>query len=229
MDGDGGVPVDGVELLPPVTRPGKIICIGLNYRKHAMETNSPIPEVPVVFSKFSNTIAANGELVPLPAVAHQYDYEVELGVAIGKRASHVSEEDALSYVLGYFTANDVSVRDLQFRTNQWLLGKTLDKFLPIGPWLVTADEVGDPRGLRMSLHVNGTEWSSYDTARMEWDFAELVAYLSRGQSILPGQVVTSGSYPGGSALDLGRMLKPGDLVELRIDRLGSLINPVAPA
>ena len=210
---------------PCVPHPGKIICIGLNYRKHAIETNAPIPEVPVVFSKFANTIAAHGELVPLPAVAHQYDYEVELGVAIGKRASHVSEADALGCVLGYFTANDVSVRDLQTRTSQWLLGKTLDKFLPIGPWLVTADEVGNPQDLRLRTTVNGEVRQDSSTGDMIFTVAQIVSYLSRYFTLEPGDIIVTGTPEG---VAMGRpdkpWLKPNDEVVVEVDRLGALKN-----
>jgi len=215
----------GLQYGPCVPHPGKIICIGLNYRKHAVESNMPIPEVPVVFSKFANTIAANGELVPLPAVAHQYDYEVELGLVIGKRSSHVSEEEALGYVLGYFTANDVSVRDLQHRTSQWLLGKTLDKFLPIGPWLVTADEVGNPQDLRLRTWVNGEVRQDSTTGDMIFTVAQIVSYLSRYFALEPGDIIVTGTPEGVAG---GRpdkpWLKPNDEVVVEVERLGRLSN-----
>jgi 2-keto-4-pentenoate hydratase/2-oxohepta-3-ene-1,7-dioic acid hydratase in catechol pathway len=210
---------------PCVPHPGKIVCIGLNYRKHAIESNAPIPDVPVVFSKFSNAIAANGDLVPLPAVAHQYDYEVELGVCIGKRASHVGEDEALGYVLGYFTANDVSVRDLQNRTSQWLLGKTLDKFLPIGPWLVTADEVGNPQDLRLRTKVNGELRQDSWTGDMIFSVAQIISYISRYFALDPGDIIVTGTPEG---VAMGRpdkpWLKPNDEVIVEVDRLGALKN-----
>jgi 2-keto-4-pentenoate hydratase/2-oxohepta-3-ene-1,7-dioic acid hydratase in catechol pathway len=215
----------GLRYGPCVPHPGKIICIGLNYRKHAMETNSPIPESPVVFSKFSNTITANGDSVPLPAVAHQYDYEVELGFAIGKRAAHVSEADALNYVLGYFTANDVSVRDLQTRTSQWLLGKTLDKFLPIGPWLVTADEVPDPQKLRLQTWVNGDLRQDSNTEDMIFNVAQIISYISTYFALEPGDIVVTGT-PAGVAMGLPDKpwLKPNDEVSVEVEGLGKLTN-----
>jgi 2-keto-4-pentenoate hydratase/2-oxohepta-3-ene-1,7-dioic acid hydratase in catechol pathway len=215
----------GLRLGPANPNPGKIICIGLNYRKHALETNSPIPETPVVFSKFSNTIAANDDLVPLPAVAHQYDYEVELGVTIGKRASHVSEADALDYVLGYFTANDVSVRDLQTRTSQWLLGKTLANFLPNGPWLVTADEVGNPQDLTIKTTVNGELRQNSNTGDMIFSVATIVSYLSTYFALEPGDIIVTGT-PEGVAMGLPNKpwLKPGDEVIVEVERLGALKN-----
>src|SRR4029079_11320321 len=144
----------GLQYGPAVADQGKIVCVGLNYRRHAAETNMPVPETPVLFSKFGNSIAAYGDSVSLPPVAIEYDYEVELGIVIGKPARNVSQEDALDYVLGYVTANDISGHDLQTRTSQWLLGKTLDNFLPVGPYLVTADEVGHPQLLGIEARGN---------------------------------------------------------------------------
>src|SRR5262245_28287397 len=153
-------------LLPCVPQPGKIIAVGLNYRRHAQETGAPIPETPILFSKFNNTLAASCQKVKLPEVAAQYDYEVELGVVIGKQAAMVSEASALDYVLGYCTANDLSARDLQMRTSQWLLGKSLDGFCPVGPYLVTRDEVADPQQLELHTWVNGQERQNSSTADM---------------------------------------------------------------
>ncbi len=169
----------------------------------------------------------------LPGYAAALDVECEMAAIVGLGGKDLAVDEARRAIAGYCIFNDVSIRDIQKREMEFGLGPTKGKDQDagniLGPWLVTADEVGDPRGLRMSLHVNDEEWSAYNTARMEWSFAELLAYLSQGQTIQPGQVVTSGSYPGGSAMDLGRFLKPGDFVELRIDRLGSLINQIAPA
>ncbi|HEY8447015.1 MAG TPA: fumarylacetoacetate hydrolase family protein [Thermomicrobiales bacterium] len=210
---------------PCVPNPGKIVCVGLNYRKHAIETNAPIPEYPVLFSKYNNAIAAHGESIPMPPVAHQYDYEVELGVVIGTRAYHVEEADALNYVFGYCCANDVSVRDLQMRTSQWLLGKTLDKFLPIGPYLVTADEVGDPQQLRLRCLVNGEVRQDSTTADMIFSVANIISYISRYFPLDPGDVIVTGTPEG---VAMGRpdkpWLKPGDEVVIEIDRLGQLRN-----
>ncbi|GIW04671.1 MAG: 2-hydroxyhepta-2,4-diene-1,7-dioate isomerase [Thermomicrobiales bacterium] len=210
---------------PCVPRPGKIICVGLNYRKHAIETNAPIPEVPVLFSKYHNAIAAHGDVVPMPPVAHQYDYEVELGVVIGTRAVHVEEQDALSHVFGYCCANDVSARDLQMRTSQWLLGKTLDKFLPIGPYLVTADEVGDPQDLRLRCLVNGEVRQDSHTGDMIFSVAQIISYISRYFALDPGDLIITGTPEG---VAMGRpdkpWLKPGDEVVIEIDRLGQLRN-----
>ncbi|KAB2903645.1 MAG: fumarylacetoacetate hydrolase family protein [Anaerolineae bacterium] len=210
---------------PCVTNPGKIICIGLNYRRHAEETNAPIPEVPIVFSKFSNALAAAGEDIPLPAKSEKCDYEVELGVVIGKTAYNVRQTQALDYVFGYFTANDLSARDFQLRTSQWLLGKTPDKFMPVGPYLVTADEVGDPQNLFLKCWVNGDLRQDSNTADMIFSVAEIVSYLSQHFTLQPGDVILTGT-PSGVILGMkdASWLKPGDEVVVEVEKLGRLSN-----
>lgn len=210
---------------PCVTKPGKIICIGLNYRRHAEETNAPIPEVPIVFSKFSNALAAAGEDIPLPAKSEKCDYEVELGVVIGKTAYNVRQTQALDYVFGYFTANDLSARDFQLRTSQWLLGKTPDKFMPVGPYLVTADEVGDPQNLFLKCWVNGDLRQDSNTADMIFSVAEIVSYLSQHFTLQPGDVILTGT-PSGVILGMkdASWLKPGDEVVVEVEKLGRLSN-----
>jgi 2-keto-4-pentenoate hydratase/2-oxohepta-3-ene-1,7-dioic acid hydratase in catechol pathway len=218
---------DQLSLAPCVPAPGKIICVGLNYRKHALETGAPIPEVPVLFAKFPNALAAAGESVPLPSVASQYDYEVELVAVIGRRARNVSEAGALDHVYGYCVGNDLSARDLQFRTSQWLLGKILDRFLPLGPWLVTADEVGDPQALRLRTWVNGELRQDSNTADMIFSVAQLVSFISRVLTLDPGDLIVTGTPEG---VILGRpepervWLKAGDELSLEIERLGCLSN-----
>jgi 2-keto-4-pentenoate hydratase/2-oxohepta-3-ene-1,7-dioic acid hydratase in catechol pathway len=210
---------------PCVPNPTKIICIGLNYRKHAEETNSPIPATPVIFSKFNNSIAAHGEDVPLPPVDTEYDYEAELGVVIGKTAKTVSEAEALDYVFGYCTADDVSARSLQRATTQWVLGKTLDNFLPIGPYLVSSDEVGDPQKLAVKCWVNGDLRQNSNTADMIFSVAQVVSYLSKHFTLSPGDVISTGTPEG---VAMGRAdkpwLKPGDIVEVEVEKLGKLRN-----
>jgi 2-keto-4-pentenoate hydratase/2-oxohepta-3-ene-1,7-dioic acid hydratase in catechol pathway len=217
-----------LELGPCVPNPGKIVCVGLNYRKHAEESNLPIPQTPVLFSKFRNTIAAPNEPVPLPPVGVEYDYEVELGVVIGREARNVSEEDALGHVFGYCTANDVSCRDLQTRTSQWLLGKTLDKFLPIGPWLVTADEAGDPQAHTLRTWHNGTLRQDSTTADMIFSVREIVSYVSKHFPLNPGDVIVTGT-PSGVIMGLPEKnwLKPGDEVTVEVEGLGKLTNRMA--
>src|SRR5918994_4988178 len=167
---------ESLTLGPSVPNPGKIVCVGLNYRKHAEETGAAIPTSPVLFSKFSNTVAGPDEDVPLTDAATQYDYEVELAVVMGERTKSVSAADALNRVFGYAAANDLSAPDLQTRTSQWLLGKTMDKFMPIGPYLVTADEVGDPQKLAIRTWLNGELRQNSNTDDMIFPVAELIAY-----------------------------------------------------
>jgi 2-keto-4-pentenoate hydratase/2-oxohepta-3-ene-1,7-dioic acid hydratase in catechol pathway len=215
---------------PCVPNPGKFICVGLNYRRHAVESGMAIPTTPVLFSKYSNTIAAPGEQVVLPTNAVEYDYEAELGVVIGKRAKSVSEQDALSYVLGYCNIDDLSARDLQFRTSQWLLGKTLDKFSPIGPYLVTADEVGNPQTMDVRCWVNGALRQNSNTADMIFNVAQLVSYISQYMTLEPGDVISTGT-PEGVVFGMKekQWLKPGDEVTIEIAGLGRLTNTmIAP-
>jgi 2-keto-4-pentenoate hydratase/2-oxohepta-3-ene-1,7-dioic acid hydratase in catechol pathway len=215
---------------PCVANPSKIICIGLNYRRHAVESGMAIPTTPVLFSKFSNTIAAPGEQVPLPVNAVQYDYEAELGVVIGKQAKNISEQEALSYILGYCNVDDLSARDLQFRTSQWLLGKTMDKFLPIGPYLVTAEDVGDPQALDVHCWVNGDLRQNSNTADMIFSVAECISYISQYMTLNPGDVISTGT-PEGVVMGMTEKnwLKPGDEVVVEIEGLGKCINRMVEA
>ena len=210
---------------PCVGTPEKLVCIGLNYKRHAQETGLPIPETPVLFSKFNNTLAATGERIPLPDNAVQYDYEVELGVVLGKEARYVSVQDALEYVFGYFTVNDLSVRDLQFRTSQWLLGKTPDKFFPTAPYLVTADEVGDPQNLTLSCWVNGELRQNSNTADMVFSVAEVISYISQYMTLRLGDVISTGT-PEGVVVGMKEKnwLKPGDEVVVEVEGLGKCTN-----
>jgi 2-keto-4-pentenoate hydratase/2-oxohepta-3-ene-1,7-dioic acid hydratase in catechol pathway len=210
---------------PCVGTPEKLICIGLNYKRHAQETGMPLPETPVLFSKFNNTLSATGETIPLPDNAVQYDYEVELGVVIGKEARYVTVDQALDHVFGYFTVNDMSVRDLQFRTSQWLLGKTPDKFFPTAPYLVTADEVGDPQNLRLFCWVNGELRQNSSTADMIFSVAECISYISQYMTLKPGDVISTGT-PEGVVMGMKEKnwLKPGDEVVVEVDGLGKCMN-----
>ena len=210
---------------PCVGTPEKVICIGLNYKRHAQETGMPIPEVPVLFSKFNNTLAETGEPIPLPDNAVQYDYEVELGVVIGTEARYVGVDEALDYVFGYFTVNDMRVRDLQFRTSQWRLGKTPDKFFPTAPYLVTADEVGNPQNLGLSCWVNGELRQNSNTSDMIFSVAECISYISQYMTLKPGDVISTGTPEG---VVMGRTdkiwLKPGDEVVVQVEGLGKCMN-----
>lgn len=217
---------DRLEIGPCVPRPGKIICIGLNYLKHAQESKMNVPTVPVLFAKFQNSIAAAGEEIPLPPVARRYDYEAELAVVIGKRAKYVSEEEALECVLGYCNANDVSARELQNLTSQWTLGKAIDKFLPIGPYLVTADEAGDPQNWPVRCWLNEELRQDSNTSDMIFGVAQLISFISKHMTLCPGDLISTGT-PQGVVLGMSQprtWMKAGDTVTVEVGPLGRLTN-----
>ncbi|MFT9848337.1 fumarylacetoacetate hydrolase family protein [Aneurinibacillus sp. REN35] len=212
---------------PCVPEPSKIICVGLNYKKHAEESNMAPPEAPLLFSKFSNTLTGHGQNVKLPEKSTQVDYEVELAIVIGKEAKNVKREDALSYVYGYCNANDLSARDLQFKSSQWLLGKTCDDFSPIGPYLVTADEVGDPNQLQVKTIVNGDVRQNSNTSDMIFRCDEIISYISEHMTLYPGDVILTGTPEGvimGLPEEKREWLKAGDEVTVEIEKLGTLTN-----
>ncbi len=220
-------PLAEMRLLAPVPRPGKIICVGLNYRDHAKETGAAIPNEPILFSKFANSVVGPGADVVVPPEADELDYEAELAVVIGRRASRVATADALGHVAGYACANDVSARSLQFRSGQWLLGKAIDTFLPLGPWLVTADEVPDPQALGIRCLVNDELRQDSNTGEMVFGVAELIAYASRTITLEPGDLLVTGTPSGvGMATDPPRYLRDGDRIRVEIDGLGQLDNTV---
>ena len=221
------VPLSSVKLLAPIPRPGKIICVGLNYSDHAAETGQPIPTIPIIFSKYSNTVIATGDAIVLPHVTNQVDYEAELGFVIGKTARYVTAANALDYVAGYLPVNDVSARDYQNRTSQWTMGKTFDTFAPMGPALVTSDEIPDPGNLKISLTINGEMLQDSNTNKLIFNIPQLVASLSEVMTLEPGDVVSTGTPPGvGFARKPPRFMKPGDVVSITIEHLGTLTNPV---
>ena len=220
-------PLAEVRLLAPVPRPGKILCVGLNYRDHAKETGQAIPSEPVLFSKFASSVVGPGADVLVPPEAGKVDYEAELAVVIGRRTSRVAAADALGHVAGYTCANDVSSRSLQFLSGQWLLGKAIDTFLPLGPYLVTADEVPDPQALGIRCLVNDELLQSSNTGQMVFGVAELVSYASRTITLEPGDLLVTGTPSGvGMAADPPRFLGPGDRMRVEIDGLGQLDNTV---
>jgi 2-keto-4-pentenoate hydratase/2-oxohepta-3-ene-1,7-dioic acid hydratase in catechol pathway len=220
-------PLAEVRLLAPVARPGKIICVGLNYRDHAKETGAAIPNEPILFSKFANSVVGPGADVLVPPEAGKIDYEAELAVVIGRRASRVAAADALGHVAGYACANDVSARSLQFLSGQWLLGKAIDTFLPLGPFLVTADEVPDPQALGIRCLVNDELRQDSNTGEMIFGVAELIAYASRTITLEPGDLLVTGTPSGvGMATDPPRYLGDGDRMRVEIDGLGQLDNTV---
>jgi 2-keto-4-pentenoate hydratase/2-oxohepta-3-ene-1,7-dioic acid hydratase in catechol pathway len=207
--------------------PGKIICIGLNSRRHAVEAGMQLTETPAIFGKFRNSLAASGTPVSLPTTAQQYDYEAELGVVIGQRAVKVSEHDALDYVWGYCNANDLSARELQARTSQVMLGKMLDGFLPVGPVLVSTDEVGDPQTLSIRAWLNGELRQASNTADMVFSVSQLVSYISQYVPLEVGDFIATGTPEG---VILGRdpkvWMKAGDVVEVEVEGLGRLVTPL---
>lgn len=224
---DALVARDSVALKAPVPRPGKIICVGLNYRDHAAESGQPVPDYPTVFTKYANTIIGTGDAIVLPHVSDQVDYEVELGVVIGRRAKHVRESEALDYVAGYLPFHDVSARDYQHRTSQWTLGKSFDTFGPMGPALVTSDEVGDPHKLDIQLSIGGEVLQTSNTSNLIFPVDVLIAYLSDVLTLEPGDVIATGTPSGvGAARTPQRFLQPGDVVRIEISGLGVLENPV---
>ncbi|MHC1718678.1 MAG: fumarylacetoacetate hydrolase family protein [Acidaminococcaceae bacterium] len=220
------LPETAVIHAPCVTNPEKIICIGLNYLDHANESKMEIPLSPVVFSKFNNSLAAHQQEILLPLNAKQFDYEAELVIVIGKTAENVSRENAMSHIFGYTIGNDLSARDLQFRTGQWLLGKTCDGFAPIGPYLVTADEV-NPSNLEISCRVNGELRQQGNTKNMIFDCAYIVSYLSNYMTLKPGDIIFTGTPAGvilGFPEEQRNWLKSGDEVVISIEKIGSLTN-----
>jgi 2-keto-4-pentenoate hydratase/2-oxohepta-3-ene-1,7-dioic acid hydratase in catechol pathway len=211
---------------PVVARPEKIVCVGLNYRRHAKEVNLPIPQQPVLFSKYNNALVGHKNDIRLPVeVAHKFDYETELVIVIGKTAKKVRESDALSYVAGYCVGNDFSARDLQFDTGgQWLAGKTLDQFAPLGPYLVTADQI-NPGKLKIECRVNGEIRQSSNTDDFIFPSAQIVSYISGLITLRPGDIIFTGTPEGvilGYPKDKQVWLKPGDQVACSIEKLGEL-------
>lgn len=216
-----------VKIEAPVQKPGKIICVGHNFRKHIQEMGREIPTHPVIFAKFANTIIGPEDDIPYYPISEQLDYEMEFAFVIGKQARNVSEEDALDYVAGYTIANDVTYRDIQRRTLQWLQGKTVDGSLPLGPHLVTADEIGDPAGLEMVLKVNGEVRQSTNTDDFVFNVPKLVSFLSGLLTLEPGDLVLTGTPGGvGFAMNPPQFLKDGDVVTIEIEKIGVLENKV---
>jgi 2-keto-4-pentenoate hydratase/2-oxohepta-3-ene-1,7-dioic acid hydratase in catechol pathway len=206
----------------PVARVGKFIAIGLNYTDHAKESNMPIPTEPVVFMKATSCLAGPNDDVIKPRRSTKLDWEVEIGIVIGTKAQSVSEADALAHVAGYCVVNDVSERNFQLeRGGTWDKGKSFDTFGPVGPYLVTADEVGDPQQLGLWLDVNGERRQTGNTRTMIFDCAQIVAYVSEVMTLLPGDIVTTGTPPGvGAGMKPPRFLNPGDVMTLGIEKLG---------
>jgi 2-keto-4-pentenoate hydratase/2-oxohepta-3-ene-1,7-dioic acid hydratase in catechol pathway len=221
------VPASDAYWFAPVPRPGKLICIGLNYRDHAAESKMPLPERPVVFSKFSSAVIGPGEPVVLPKTSQQIDYEAELAVVIGRRAKNVKADRAYDYVLGYTAFNDVTARDFQFGDGQWQRGKSCDTFAPMGQTIVTTDEITDPHKLSIRLTLNGQIMQDSNTDQLIFGVPQLIEFLSETITLEPGDVIATGTPAGvGFARKPPVFLKPGDEMQVLIQGIGGLGTPV---
>jgi 2-keto-4-pentenoate hydratase/2-oxohepta-3-ene-1,7-dioic acid hydratase in catechol pathway len=211
----------------PIERPGKIVCVGLNYRDHAEEQGVALPEAPLLFAKWQNALIGPGDPIVIPPIVTKCDYEAELGVVIGATVRNVSAENALEAVAGYICVNDVSARDLQFADGQWTRGKSPDTFCPIGPHLVSRDEVPDPQALTIRAILNGETMQDSTTANMVFGVAEVIAHITRTITLEPGDLIATGTPAGvGVFRDPPVYMQPGDEITIEIEGLGSLTNPV---
>jgi 2-keto-4-pentenoate hydratase/2-oxohepta-3-ene-1,7-dioic acid hydratase in catechol pathway len=214
-------------LRAPIPKPPKIICIGLNYRDHAAEAKMAIPEVPTVFAKFANTVTGHMHPIVLPKNSAKPDYEAEFAVVIGKGGRHIPEARWREHVFGYTIVNDVSARDFQMQTSQWTMGKTFDTFAPMGPVIVTADEIEDPHKLAISLTLNGEIMQSSNTCNLIFGVPQLIAFLSSVMTLHSGDIISTGTPAGvGFARKPPRWLRPGDEVAIEVEGIGRLVNPV---
>jgi 2-keto-4-pentenoate hydratase/2-oxohepta-3-ene-1,7-dioic acid hydratase in catechol pathway len=221
------VPSQDAYWFAPVPRPGKIVCIGMNYHDHAGEIGLTVPKTPAIFSKFSSCVIAPGEPVVIPSSSEQVDYEAELAVVIGRRASRVSADRAYDYVLGYTAFNDVTARDFQFGDVQWQRGKSCDTFAPMGQTIVTTDEIPDPHALRIRLTVNGAVMQDSNTSQLIFRVPQLIEFITRSITLEPGDVIATGTPAGvGHGRKPPVYLKAGDVMEVNIERIGELGNPI---
>jgi 2-keto-4-pentenoate hydratase/2-oxohepta-3-ene-1,7-dioic acid hydratase in catechol pathway len=211
----------------PIERPGKIVCVGLNYRDHAEEQGTALPTAPLLFAKWQNTLIGPGDPIVIPPLVTKCDYEAELGVVIGSTVRDVSAENALEAVAGYICLNDVSARDLQFADGQWTRGKSPDTFCPVGPSLVPRDEIPDPQALTIRAILNGETMQDSTTANMVFGVAEIIEYVTRTITLEPGDLIATGTPAGvGAFRDPSVYMQPGDEITIEIEGLGSLTNPV---
>ena len=216
-----------VQLLAPIPRPPKIICVGLNYRDHAIESNMEIPKVPTIFSKYSTSVIGPHDKIELPRNSTKPDYEAEMAVIIGKGGRHIPGAKWQEHVFGYTNLNDVSARDFQMATTQWMMGKTFDTFAPMGPAIVSADEIADPHNLDIQLEIGGERLQSSNTRELIFKIPDLIAFLSSVFTLEPGDIVSTGTPAGvGVARKPQRFLRPGDEVVVRMPAIGELRNPV---
>ena len=224
---DAILPLSSTKLTAPIPRPPKLICVGLNYRDHALESDMEIPKVPTIFSKFPTSIIGPGEEIVLPKTSEKPDYEAEFAFIIGEGGRHIKAEDWKAHVFGYTIINDVSARDYQMATTQWLMGKTFDTFCPMGPWMVTADEIEDPHALDIKMTINGEVLQNSNTRELIFRIPELIAYLSSVMTLQSGDIVSTGTPAGvGFGHKPPRWLKPGDECVVSIAGIGELRNPV---
>jgi 2-keto-4-pentenoate hydratase/2-oxohepta-3-ene-1,7-dioic acid hydratase in catechol pathway len=224
------VPSQDAYWFAPVPRPGKIVCVGLNYRDHAEESGLAVPKVPVIFSKFSTCVIAPGEPVVIPTTSDRVDYEAELAIVIGRRAKHVPAARAYDFVLGYTAFNDVTARDFQFGDGQWQRGKSCDTFAPMGPTIVTTDEIPDPHRLRISLALNGAVMQESNTDQLIFSVPQMIEFISASITLEPGDVIATGTPAGvGFARKPPVFLKPGDVMDVNIECIGGLGSTVAAA
>ncbi len=220
-------PLEKVALLAPIPKPGKLICVGLNYKDHAAEAKMEIPAVPTIFSKFTNTVTGPLAPVILPKNTKKPDYEAEFAFVIGVGGRHIAAAEWREHVYGYVCLNDVSARDFQLATSQWLMGKTFDTFAPMGPWITTADEIEDPHNLSIRMEINGEVMQDSNTKELIFGIPALIEFLSSVMTLEPGDVVTTGTPAGvGFSKKPPRWLRDGDEMVVRIQGLGELRNPV---
>jgi 2-keto-4-pentenoate hydratase/2-oxohepta-3-ene-1,7-dioic acid hydratase in catechol pathway len=226
-DPGAGHDLSAVTLLAPIPRPPKFICVGLNYRDHAAEAKQEIPKVPTIFNKFTNVVIGPGAPIVLPKVSTRPDYEAEFAFVIGRGGRYIPAAHAMEHVFGYTIVNDVSARDFQNASSQWLMGKTFDTFAPTGPWIVTKDEIPDPHALDISLEIGGETLQSSNTRELIFKIPELIEYISQVVTLEPGDIVSTGTPAGvGFARHPCRWLKAGEEVIIRIQGIGELRNPV---
>ena len=222
------LPLSSVRLIAPISQPSKIVAIGLNYRDHCAELGIDPPKVPVIFAKFPNSVTGPYDPIVLPGADIQGDYEAELGVVIGRNAKRISARDAMDYVAGYLVLNDVSARKWQFADQQWVRGKSCDTFCPIGPWLTTKDDLPDPHALHISARVNGQTRQDSNTSNLIFGVPELIEFITESITLEPGDIIATGTPFGvGFSRKPPIFLQPGDVVEIEIERLGTLRNPVS--
>jgi 2-keto-4-pentenoate hydratase/2-oxohepta-3-ene-1,7-dioic acid hydratase in catechol pathway len=227
LKAEDGVDLSSVSLLAPIPRPSKLICVGLNYRDHAIESNMEIPKVPTIFNKFASSVIAPGENIVLPKNSEKPDYEAEFAFVIGKGGRYISADNWEDHVFGYTILNDVSARDYQLITSQWLMGKTFDTFAPFGPWIVTKDEIKDPHALDVRMTINGEVLQNSNTRELIFRIPQLIEFLSSVFTLEPGDIVSTGTPAGvGFGHKPPRWLKAGDECVVYVEGIGELKNPV---